>query len=312
MEFKFRAVDIVKPTATSHSPSPVAYLPDRALQGGFSGFRSPLTGEEALRRELEKEQIRREILRRMELEEEVRRELAIERELGISIPRPLNIHGLVSQWSNSVAVGHIGASQPQLILPPTEIKPSPEISNEDKVIVLTRPDPELYNAKRKATTLIEIEPSAFGLKKKLEEEWSCALCEIKATSKSGLSAHLNGKKHKIKEARQNRKICMNNKKGENFVNVKTTETVNTMMVHKNANESKNEVQLMETVDDNDVSGKIFKNEKKHLEIVVYKNGEQDTEKSQSLESIKNTKKAGKINVTFGQNNSSPPSTYSVS
>lgn len=111
-----------------------------SVNHGFSGFRPPLTGEEALWRELEKEVIRREILRRMELEEEVRRELAIERELGISTQRPLNIQGLLSQWSNSTqmnpAVGHIGASQPQLILSPTAINPSPEISDKDKVIVL--------------------------------------------------------------------------------------------------------------------------------------------------------------------------------
>ncbi|XP_058758302.1 uncharacterized protein LOC131631254 [Vicia villosa] len=267
MEFKYRAVDNVKPPpTTSHSPSPATYLPDPSLQmdGGFSGFRPPLTGEEALRRELEKEVIRREILRRMELEEEVRRELAMERELGISAQRLPNVQGLASQWSNptvmnSVIVGHMDSSQPTLILPPTTINPSPEIDNKDKVIVLDRPDPELFYAKRKATTLAnsEIGPSTFNLKKKLKQEWSCALCGIKATSDSGLNAHLNGKKHKTKEAGQNREICKSNKESEKIVNVKAT--VDTSMVHKSKNESKSEEQLVEIMVDNGITSIKSKN-----------------------------------------------------
>ncbi|XP_058745477.1 uncharacterized protein LOC131617898 [Vicia villosa] len=271
MEFKYRAIDNVKPPPTSHSPSPATYLPDRSLQmdGGFSGFRPPLTGEAALQREVEKEQIRREILRRMELEEEVRRELAIERDLGISIQRPLNIHG-VPQWSNptvvnsvmnSVVFGHMASSQPTMILPPTAIDPSPEINNEDKVIVLDRPDPELFYAKRKATALANSEtgPSTFNLKKKLKQEWSCALCGIKATSESGLNAHLNGKKHKTKEAGQNREICKSNKESEKIVNVKATEIVDTSMVHKSINESKSEEQLVEIMVDNGITSTKPKN-----------------------------------------------------
>ncbi|XP_058728431.1 uncharacterized protein LOC131600261 [Vicia villosa] len=191
----------------------------------------PLSGEAALRREIEKEQIRREILRRIELEEEVRRELAMEKELGISLPRPLmTIPGLMSHWSNTTvmnpaAVAHIGVSQPPSVLPPAEINPSSEINDKGKVIVLDKPDPDLFNAKRKATTppVSEIEPFAFSLKKKPKEEWSCALCDIKATSESGLNAHLNGKKHKAREAGKNRKIARRNKK--NGKNVMATQTV---------------------------------------------------------------------------------------
>lgn len=151
-----------------------------------------------------------------------------------------------------------------------------------------RPDPELYNAKRKAATL----PSAFDLKKKQKEEWSCALCEIKATSESGLNAHLNGKKHKIKEARQNKKICKNKK-------VKATKTVDTMMIHKSENESKDKDELVESMDDNNLSVKKLKNEKKPMEMMVDKNatkcekGELHIEKSQCLESIQDTQESGK-------------------
>ncbi|CAK8564289.1 unnamed protein product [Lathyrus sativus] len=287
MEFKFRAVDYVKPpSTTSHSLSPLTYLPpDRSLQldGSFSGLRMPLSGEAALRRELEKEQIRWEILRRRELEEEVRRELAMERELGISIQRPLmNMQGLMPHWSSStvmnpVSLAHFGASQPQSIFPPAEINPSPEISDKGKVIVLAKPDPELFNAKRKATTppVSKNEPLAFSLKKKSKEEWSCALCEVKATSESGLNAHLNGKKHKAREAAQRRKIARRNKKSRK--NVKATQTVvattelgadavkdqqllqpctalevmNETVIDKGVEESKKEEQLVKTVTDNE-------------------------------------------------------------
>ncbi|XP_058757471.1 uncharacterized protein LOC131630466 [Vicia villosa] len=271
MEFKFRAIDNVKPTTTSHSPlSPATSLPDPSLQmdGGFSGLR-PLTGEAALQRAVEKEQIRRELLRRMELEEEVRRELAIERELGISMQGPLNIQGrgLVSQCSNptvmnSVVVAQMGSAQmgspswqPTLFLPSTAISPSPEISDKDKVIVLARPDPELFNAKRKAAPMptSETGPSVLDLKKKQKQEWDCALCGIKATSKSGLNAHLNGKKHKTKEARENREIFQSNKKSEKFGNMKAADTDDTPMVDKSINEPKSDEQLVETVVDNDVS-----------------------------------------------------------
>ncbi|XP_058756706.1 uncharacterized protein LOC131629643 [Vicia villosa] len=304
MEFKYRAIDNVKPATTLPFLSPAKYLPNGSVQmnHGFSGFRPPLTGEEALWRELEKEVIRREILRRMELEEEVRRELAIERQLGISTQRPLNIHGLLSQWSNSTsmnpvaAVGQIGASQPQLILPPTAINPSPEISNKDKVIVLDRPDPELFYAKRKTTTLVdsETEPSTIGLKKKRKEEWSCALCEIKTTSESGLKAHLNGKKHKIKEARQNKKICQSNVTSEKIVNLKAIETsliytklegdvqkdqheqhpqpcmplevMDATIIDKGIQEPKQEEQLLAKMTDYSVSATKSTNEKELVEV----------------------------------------------
>lgn len=164
-----------------------------------------------------------------------------------------------------------------------------------------RPDPELYNAKRKAATLTvsETKPSALDLKKKQKEKWSCALCEIKATSESGLNAHLNGKKHKIKEARQNKKICKNKKESEFFVKVKATKTVDTMMIHKSENESKDKDELVERMDDNDLSVKKLKNEKKPMEMMVDKNatkcekGELHMEKSQCLESIEDTQESGK-------------------
>jgi len=89
-----------------------------------------------------------------------------------------------------------------------------------------KPDPDLYGAKRKAATpdAPNDEPSEIGMKKKPKEEWSCELCQIKATSESGLNAHLNGKKHKAKEAGQKRKIDKRNRKSQKTAE-KITETI---------------------------------------------------------------------------------------
>jgi hypothetical protein len=87
-----------------------------------------------------------------------------------------------------------------------------------------KPDPGFLSPKRKADYVPDAEPSAIGLKKKPKEEWSCELCQIKATCESGLNAHLKGKKHKVNELRQKRKIDRINKKREKTAN-KATETV---------------------------------------------------------------------------------------
>ncbi|KAL5066183.1 hypothetical protein RYX36_027920 [Vicia faba] len=229
----------------------------------------PLTGEAALQRELEKERIRRKLLPRRELEEELRREFAMEKELGISIPRE---------------------------------------EKGRKVIVLDKPDPDLFNAKRKATTVSEIEPFAFSLKKKPKKEWICALCEIRATNESGLNAHLNGRKHKAREAGQNGKIAeRNNKSGEN---VKATQTVvattelradaeqdqqllrpctaleamNETVVDKGIEEREKEEQLVKTVADNDTSATKSKNEK-FVAMTVGKNESESKNEEQLVETV---------------------------
>lgn len=71
------------------------------------------------------------------------------------------------------------------------------------VVLQKIPDPNLCGAKRKAVT-----PAAesvgelpfAGIKKKPKEEWSCALCQVSATSERGLNEHLQGRRHKAKEA----------------------------------------------------------------------------------------------------------------
>ncbi|PON99374.1 Zinc finger, double-stranded RNA binding [Trema orientale] len=68
---------------------------------------------------------------------------------------------------------------------------------------LAKPDPNLFETKRKAVTppaLDTHELHPFGFKKKPQEEWSCALCQVTATSEKGLNQHLRGRKHKAREA----------------------------------------------------------------------------------------------------------------
>ncbi|OIW19483.1 hypothetical protein TanjilG_09503 [Lupinus angustifolius] len=175
MEFKFRAVDNTPPPAPTPTsfPNTVAYISHSSLRGGFPGmipssrnssFRMPMSnGNEALWRELEKEQIRREIItgeieRRRELEEEVRRELAAERRWGMTMAA--TSHGF--SFDERVSAMRLTPSpylfdnnaqpqpQPQTqlpqLVPPAEFKPSPE-TNNDKVIKLGPvqiPPPSLY------------------------------------------------------------------------------------------------------------------------------------------------------------------------
>ncbi|KAJ9689020.1 hypothetical protein PVL29_014591 [Vitis rotundifolia] len=200
---------------------------------------NPSDMREAIQRELEKELIReeiiaREIARRRILEAEVRRELLMEQELmltktefkspvspAIRLDRfPLfhqsDSRALEERLSRSLAQRlALQARHEMLAALETgtsfqrgveaagpEVKPFPEV-NKDRVILLPKPGQNLSGAKRKATTPPTVgvnELSSVGSKKKLKEEWSCALCQVTATSERGLNEHLQGKKHKAKEA----------------------------------------------------------------------------------------------------------------
>lgn len=69
-----------------------------------------------------------------------------------------------------------------------------------------KPDPNISGVKRK----VETPASTSGqlpftnMKKKPKQEWSCAVCEVKATCEKGLNDHIQGRKHKAKEARMKR------------------------------------------------------------------------------------------------------------
>ena len=66
-----------------------------------------------------------------------------------------------------------------------------------------KPTPNISGAKRKAETTSAGDTSelpSFGLKKRPKEEWSCAICQVSALSERALNEHLQGRKHKAKEA----------------------------------------------------------------------------------------------------------------
>ncbi|XP_071909103.1 uncharacterized protein [Coffea arabica] len=84
-----------------------------------------------------------------------------------------------------------------------EFMSSPADVKKDKIVILAKPDASLLGAKRKAVPPEEEgagDLSGGVSKKKVEEEWSCALCQVSATSERGLNDHIQGKKHKSKEA----------------------------------------------------------------------------------------------------------------
>ncbi|KAI4335537.1 hypothetical protein L6164_014175 [Bauhinia variegata] len=240
MEFKFRAGDERPPSFLPPS-STISSLSYRALTAGYSSLvPTPFTSQmwtpnnahEAIVRELEKEQIRREIIaaeivRRQMLEEEVRRELMLERQLAMrknmgeefsleeqiamrfcpSFPMTHPLKNLpleeriafpfpCSSTMNMFALPQV----PQVMAP--EIKPSPE-TKKDKLIILAKPDPDHFRAKRKtieSPAVDDSERSPFGLKKKPKGKWSCALCQVSASSEKVINEHLQGRKHKAKES----------------------------------------------------------------------------------------------------------------
>ncbi|KAK6944337.1 hypothetical protein RJ641_025439 [Dillenia turbinata] len=73
------------------------------------------------------------------------------------------------------------------------------------ILALWLPRPSNQNhcgVEQKATTppmatMTELSPP--GTKKRPTEEWSCALCQVTATSKEGLDEHLQGRRHKAKK-----------------------------------------------------------------------------------------------------------------
>ncbi|KAF7838133.1 UBP1-associated proteins 1C-like isoform X2 [Senna tora] len=242
MEFKFRADDHKSPSYQSLSSSSTVGFPS-FLRGGFPGVLPvPITDQmpppkDDILRELEKEQIRRDIIsgelsRRRMLEEEVRRELMVEREMALRrnleeklsyeervtmgfshrvnvIPPPCPYGNRPLEEPNAFQNSRVLKSMltmpppfPQLVGP--QIKPYPGTTNKDKLIVLAKPDPDNYEAKRKAEMpppAVECEEQCpLGLMNKPKEEWSCALCQVSVTCERGFNDHLKGKKHKAKES----------------------------------------------------------------------------------------------------------------
>ncbi|CAI9783052.1 unnamed protein product [Fraxinus pennsylvanica] len=87
----------------------------------------------------------------------------------------------------------------------SEVKPVSERGKEkERVVLLAKPHEYIPGEKRKAATSSVVDDgehqSAAVSRKKTKEEWSCALCQVSATSEQALKDHMQGKKHKSKEA----------------------------------------------------------------------------------------------------------------
>ncbi|XP_017983231.1 PREDICTED: uncharacterized protein LOC18587823 [Theobroma cacao] len=235
MEFKFRAVDKRPPNCFSYSSSSFNYLSGQAFRPN-PRFDFNRSRPDQVQRELEKAQIREEIIaseiaRRRALEAEVRREMMAEREMAamhmaretaLSFEHRLTMRldprrPFMHHFSNH----HRWWSEERLdLLPPLPPPPPPMLpsrvtevldtqmkatseGNKNKLIILAKPDPNrVVGAKRKTPPLAgELPLPLINLKKKPDEEWSCAVCQVSATSEKGLTEHLQGRKHKAKEAR---------------------------------------------------------------------------------------------------------------
>lgn len=61
-------------------------------------------------------------------------------------------------------------------------------------------DVNAVKRKLEASFRVDDKHSESSLEKKTKKDWSCALCHIVTTSEKGLNDHLQGKKHKMKEA----------------------------------------------------------------------------------------------------------------
>ncbi|XP_051131558.1 uncharacterized protein LOC127251749 [Andrographis paniculata] len=86
---------------------------------------------------------------------------------------------------------------------------------KEKEKIILQPNPEkISGLKRKAASSTDAADATENiskaiLKKKAKAEWSCAICQVSATSERALNEHLEGKKHKAKEAKLKAKAAKN-------------------------------------------------------------------------------------------------------
>ncbi|KAK9130347.1 hypothetical protein Sjap_010834 [Stephania japonica] len=187
----------------------------------------------AIQRQIEKERIRQEIIaaeiiRRRELEMEVRRELAMEREMalrrgdrggcsrGLSLgmwpqdtarfPALLgrNRDDIVSDERTAVPSGNIEVGSLNRL--PFQRPEAPKVGDNGKgppgqVMFVAKPTSgNFIGTKRKLAAIGASELNPVIAKKKAAKDWNCALCKVSATSEQGLKEHLEGRKHRAREA----------------------------------------------------------------------------------------------------------------
>ncbi|CAI9098800.1 OLC1v1035507C1 [Oldenlandia corymbosa var. corymbosa] len=96
--------------------------------------------------------------------------------------------------------------QPSRTISPKVEEPAPSHSEngqqKEKIVFLTKPGADLSGMKRKAVSPVEVSAKQlFNVKNtKRNGVWSCDICEVSTTSERALNEHIQGKKHKSKEA----------------------------------------------------------------------------------------------------------------
>ncbi|XP_073001968.1 uncharacterized protein [Typha latifolia] len=183
MEFRFRSGDGRHPSFPSSSSS----------QAFFAAHPTRGSAREVLRREI-REVIRDEILR-----EEVRRELESE---GLVSARRMRVEKLHAPMAavpfapeamarNGLGFGTATASH----LVELGLDGSFPLNSCRRIRDIELRS-EVSGTKRKAV----VNPRSSKHQKPSEEEWSCAICQVTATSEASLNDHLQGKKHEVKLA----------------------------------------------------------------------------------------------------------------
>ncbi|XVF35576.1 hypothetical protein REPUB_Repub18cG0157800 [Reevesia pubescens] len=238
MEFKFRAVDYRRPNYFPHPPpstfnplSGPGYRPNP----NFNQIRPNPTQWELEKAQIREQIIASDIARWRALQAEMRRELMAAWEIearhrayetGSSFeprltmrlaPRLPFMHHHFNNHNSWRPQAPFNLFPPPPTPPPPPMLPPPvtEIwntevkdifeGNKNKLIILAKPDPNrIVGAKWKTPPPAgagELPLPLISLKNKPDEEWSCAICQVSATNEKGLTEHLQGKKHKKKEAR---------------------------------------------------------------------------------------------------------------
>ncbi|KAL0915089.1 hypothetical protein M5K25_015490 [Dendrobium thyrsiflorum] len=221
------------------------YFASQALRSGLIGGATmnklPLSNpsREAIEREILKERIREEILaremvERRILEEEVRREIEMERIIeirrlqmerwsGLAGTSGMVMHGdrqtktLIPSWLEAGVAASLGRGIAQdgaefafrdrsssHLLPKKTmaVMAQPAVRHESEKRSpsneTTTSNGKLSGAKRKAQGEFLIQA---------EKQWGCALCKVTSSSEEALKEHLQGRKHKAKEA-----LLVSNKK----------------------------------------------------------------------------------------------------
>ncbi|KAL6221543.1 hypothetical protein ACLB2K_004939 [Fragaria x ananassa] len=230
-----RAVSL--PPPPSSGPDPTGF-PNPDYFTIHDPILHPNNARDALQRQMEKDRIREEILaaemaRRRVLEAEVRRELMMEREIamkkavgdGLGFEDPFGPMQQAQSFDHRVGFSSRSSSPlamvPRLPEPvPDNLEVNEELTapagrpelNNEKLIVLAKPNPDLSGLKRKklpSEGANEIYQYTVKKKKKIpKEEWSCALCQVTVIDEKTFEGHLNGKRHKASEKRLGAEILV--------------------------------------------------------------------------------------------------------